>query len=144
MSALKTNAAPILLVENDPADFDSTIRSLRDADTANPIFRCERGDEALEFLNSTQSLPGLILLELDLPEMDGRQVLSEIKQCPRLKRIPVIVFTSSPRESDARLCYEHGANGYVHKPDDPAEFRRTIERLRDFWLGVATLPTDPA
>ena len=143
MRASNTKSTPILLIEDNPADYETTVRAFRGANMANPIFHCEDGDEALDFLNATQTLPGLILLDLNLPGTDGREVLTEIKQCPRLKRIPVIALTTSCSERDVRFCYENGVSSYIQKPVNLNEFRRAIQRLGDFWFEVVILPTAP-
>ena len=140
MRASKPNCATILLVEDNPADYETALRAFRSANMSNPIHRCEDGDEAIEFLNATRTLPALILLDLNLPGTDGRELLVEIKQSPRLKWIPVIALTTSASERDVRFCYENGAAGYMQKPVNLNEFRRAIQRLRDFWFEVVILP----
>ena len=139
---------PILLVEDSPEDFEATVRALRQAGLANPIYRCEDGDDALDYLyrrgNYANSVnaprPGLILLDLNLPGTDGREVLEEIKQADEFKKIPVLVLTTSTDERDIEKCYQMGANSYVKKPVDLDGFMTAIQRLKDFWFGVVILP----
>lgn len=115
---------------------------------ANPIYRCEDGDDALDYLYhrgefsdpETSPTPGVILLDLNLPGTNGRDVLEVIKQDDALKKIPVIVMTTSSDERDIEGCYKAGANSYVHKPVDFDGFIRSIQRLTDFWFEIAILP----
>lgn len=139
---------PILLVEDSPEDFETTKRAFRKAGLKNPIVLCADGDEALDFLHrrgrfadpAASPRPGLILLDLNLPGTDGRQVLEEIKSTEALKQIPVIVLTTSNDERDVAACYRAGANSYVQKPVDMDGFMRAIERLNGYWFEVVILP----
>lgn len=139
---------PILLVEDSPEDFETTERAFRKSGLNNPIFRCADGDEALDFLHrrgrysdpKKAPRPGVILLDLNLPGTDGREVLNEIKTDPDLKQIPVIVLTTSKDERDIEVCYRCGANSYIHKPVDLDGFMKAIERLNDYWFEVVILP----
>ena len=105
---------PILLVEDSPEDFETTQRAFRRSGLKNPIFRCSDGDDALDFLFRRGSYadvprPGVILLDLNLPGTDGREVLAEIKADPQLRQIPVIVLTTSSDDRDISACYSAGA-----------------------------------
>lgn len=139
---------PILLVEDSPEDFETTQRAFRKAGLKNPIVLCADGDEALDFLHrrgrfadpALAPRPGIILLDLNLPGTDGRQVLEEVKSSPELRHIPVIVLTTSSDERDVAACYRAGANSYVQKPVDMDGFMRAIERLNDYWFEVVILP----
>jgi CheY-like chemotaxis protein len=139
---------PILLVEDSPEDYETTERAFRRAGLKNPIFRCADGDEALDFLHrrgrftdpAKAPRPGVILLDLNLPGTDGREVLSEIKADPHLKQIPVIVLTTSRDDRDIEVCYRCGANSYIQKPVDIDGFMKAIERLNDYWFEVVILP----
>lgn len=139
---------PLLLVEDSPEDYEATVRALRKAGLANPIFRCEDGDEALDFLFHrgrfsaplTSPRPGLILLDLNLPGTDGREVLAAIKAHDSLRLIPVVVMTTSTDDFDVERCYQAGVNSYITKPVDLAGFFRAIQRLKDFWFEVVILP----
>ncbi len=139
---------PILLVEDSPEDFETTVRALRKAGLANPIHRCEDGEEALDFLHRRgvyadavkSPRPGLILLDLNLPGTDGREVLNDIKSAEHLRKIPVLVLTTSTDERDIDRCYQMGANSYVKKPVDFEGFLCAIQRLKEYWFGVVILP----
>ena len=144
----ETLSQPILLVEDSPEDFETTERAFRRSGLKNPIYRCADGDEALDFLHRRGQYsdpdkaprPGVILLDLNLPGTDGREVLSEIKNDPGLKQIPVIVLTTSKDERDVEVCYRCGANSYIQKPVDLDGFMKAIERLNDYWFEVVILP----
>ncbi|HVR07000.1 MAG TPA: response regulator [Thermoanaerobaculia bacterium] len=139
---------PILLVEDSPEDFETTRRAFRKSGLKNPITLCADGDEALDYLHrrgrfadpASSPRPGIILLDLNLPGTDGRQVLEEIKATENLKQIPVIVLTTSSDERDVNACYRAGANSYVQKPVDLEGFLRAVERLNDYWFEVVILP----
>lgn len=143
-----TLSQPILLVEDSPEDFETTERAFRRSGLKNPIYRCADGDAALDFLYRRGKYadpqqaprPGVILLDLNLPGTDGREVLSEIKNDPDLKQIPVIVLTTSKDERDIEVCYRCGANSYIQKPVDLEGFMQAIERLNDYWFEVVILP----
>jgi CheY-like chemotaxis protein len=139
---------PILLVEDSPEDFETTERAFRRSGLKNPIFRCSDGDEALDFLHrrggftdpAKSPRPGVILLDLNLPGTDGREVLSDIKADPALQQIPVIVLTTSSDDRDIDACYRAGASSYIQKPVDLDGFMKAIERLNDYWFEVVILP----
>lgn len=139
---------PILLVEDSPEDFETTERAFRKSGLRNPIFRCSDGDEALDYLHrrgpyadpAKSPRPGVILLDLNLPGTDGREVLSEIKADPGLKQIPVVVLTTSRDERDVDACYKAGASSYIQKPVDLDGFIKAIERLNGYWFEVVILP----
>lgn len=139
---------PVLVVEDSQEDFVATTRTLSKSGLTNPFIRCEDGDQALDFLYqrgsysdpSTAPRPAMILLDLNLPGTDGREVLSQIKQDDDLRTIPVLVFTTSTHEADIRACYSSGANSYIQKPINLAAFNSVMQRLKDFWFDVAVLP----
>jgi two-component system response regulator len=140
---------PILLVEDSPEDFETTKRAFRRSGLKNPILRCADGDEALDFLfqrgsHADAPRPGVVLLDLNLPGTDGREVLSEIKASDDLKQIPVIVLTTSSDERDVQACYKAGASSYIQKPVDVEGFMKAIERLNDYWFEVVILPKGQA
>lgn len=147
MSLIKANNL-ILLIEDSDTDYEATIRAFKRAKMSNPVKRCEDGDEALDYLfqrnqyaNSEECpRPKLILLDLNLPGVDGREVLEEIKSDQDLKNIPVIVLTTSSDPVDIQNCYDAGANSYIHKPVNLSGFFDSIQRLNDFWFEVALLP----
>lgn len=130
----------ILLVEDSAEDVETTIRALRKAGLANPIHHCADGDEALAYLRSSAARPGVVLLDLNLPGTDGREVLEVMKGDAGLRAIPVIVLTTSTDERDVHRCYQAGANSYVKKPVDLDGFLQAIQRLSDYWFEVVILP----
>jgi len=138
----------ILLVEDSPEDREATIRALQRAGLANPIHCCGTGDEALDYLfqrgpyagAAAAPRPSVVLLDLNLPGTDGREVLAEIKKTDHLKAIPVIVLTTSTDDRDIQGCYRMGANSYVKKPVDLDGFMKSIQRLKDYWFEVVVLP----
>ncbi len=139
---------PILLVEDSPEDYETTLRAFERAGVANPIYRCEDGDDALDYLfrrgqyedPANSPRPGTILLDLNMPGTDGRDVLAEVKADPVLRKIPVIVLTTSSDERDIEDCYAFGANSYVQKPVDLKGFMEAVQRLKDYWFEIAILP----
>jgi two-component system response regulator len=139
---------PILLVEDSPEDYETTKRAFHRSGLKNPIVRCSDGEEALDFLfrrgtYADATRPGVVLLDLNLPGTDGREVLIEMKADPELRQIPVIVLTTSSDERDVSACYQAGASSYIQKPVDLEGFMRAIERLNDYWFEVVILPRTP-
>ncbi len=135
----------ILLVEDSPADVRLTREALKEAKVLNELHVVQDGIEALAFLRKQGKYagsphPDLILLDLNLPKKDGREVLAEIKQDRDLKSIPVVVLTTSRAEEDVVRSYTLHANAYVTKPVDLAQFLSVIRSLEEFWLAVVTLP----
>lgn len=135
----------ILLVEDNPGDVRLTREALRDGIVQNNLSVTEDGVEALAFLRrqgkyADAPRPGLILLDLNLPRKDGRQVLAEIKSDPALRTIPVIILTTSANEEDILNAYRLHANAYIQKPVDLDQFLRVVQVLEDFWLTLAMLP----
>jgi len=139
---------PILLVEDSPEDYEATVRALRHAGLANPLLHCEDGESALDLLYQRGAYappaeaprPGVILLDLNLPGTDGRDVLADLKRDETLRWIPVIVLTTSADPRDINACYQAGANSYVHKPVDFDGLMQAIQRLKDFWFEVVIWP----
>jgi len=139
------NPIDILLVEDSPADVRLTREALKEAKVLNTLHIVEDGVAALAFLRkegqyALRSSPDLILLDLNLPKKDGREVLAEIKQDESLKRIPVVVLTTSRAEEDVVRSYNLHANAYVTKPVDLKQFLEVIRAIEAFWLAVVTLP----
>jgi len=135
----------ILLVEDNPGDVRLTKEALRDAKVLNEIFVVRDGVEAMEFLNREGSfakapIPDLILLDLNLPRKDGREVLADVKKDPKLKRIPVVVLTTSKADEDIVKSYNLHANAYITKPVDLNRFAEIIHALEEFWFTVVKLP----
>lgn len=142
-----TSIEPILIVEDSPEDFEALKRGLRKSGLANPLFHCIDGDQALAFLrregdyaNSDTPRPGLVLLDLNMPGTDGREVLKEMKSNPGLCSIPVIVLTTSSVTDDINRCYALGANSYVQKPVSINGLMEAVARITDFWFGIVLLP----
>jgi two-component system, chemotaxis family, response regulator Rcp1 len=140
--------AEILLVEDSPSDILLTRKVLADARIANRVHVVRDGVDALDFLHRRASyedapVPDLILLDLNLPRMDGREVLHEIKADPSLRQIPVIVLTTSRDEFDVLRSYELHANSYVTKPIDLTEFIDVVRSIEGYWLSIVRLPPRP-
>lgn len=144
--ATVTCTLPILLVEDSLEDYETTVRALTRARVANPILRCATGEEALAQLTAAcaddheYTLPGVVLLDLNLPGISGAEVLKRIKSDPELKAIPVIVLTTSKDDRDIEKCYVAGANSYIQKPVDFTGFLRAIQALTDYWFEIVILP----
>jgi chemotaxis family two-component system response regulator Rcp1 len=135
----------ILLVEDSPDDIVLTTEALKDGKVRNRISVVEDGEEAMTFLRREGShhqapRPDLILLDLNLPRKSGREVLAEIKSDPRLKRIPVVIMTTSSDERDVLGSYDNHANCYVTMPVDLDQFIRVVRSIESFWLTVVKLP----
>ncbi|MFK7974887.1 MAG: response regulator [Halioglobus sp.] len=148
MVATVSKSQPILIVEDSDDDYEATDRALRHSgNLLNPLLRCRNGQEALDFVyrqghyNAENApRPGLILLDLNMPGIDGREVLIRLKSDAELKDIPVIVLTTSSDERDIEECYKDGANTYITKPVELDGFFKAIERLKEYWLEIAILP----
>ncbi len=135
----------ILLVEDNPGDVLLTQEAFREGDYSPRLSVVEDGEEALQFLKRQGTFknaprPDLILLDLNLPKKDGRELLADVKQDPELHLIPVIVLTTSSAEQDIRRAYSLHANCYLTKPLDMESFLRKVRAVEDFWLNVARLP----
>lgn len=137
----------ILLIEDSPSDANLTIREFKKAKIANNLHWVEYGEAGMEFLRregeyTNAPRPDLILLDLNLPGMDGREVLMEVKSDPDFKRIPVVVLTTSADEEDVLKSYNLSANCYVTKPVDIQQFIRIVQLINDFWLAAVRLPLE--
>ena len=135
----------ILLVEDNPGDVRLTVEALRGAKVANQLHVVGDGEEAIEFLrregrHTDAPRPDIVLLDLNLPRLDGRDVLADIKADPDLAKIPIIVLTSSTAERDIQQAYELHANCYISKPVDFTEFIHAVRSLEGFWLKIVRLP----
>jgi two-component system, chemotaxis family, response regulator Rcp1 len=135
----------IFLVEDNPGDIRLTREALREGKVANTLIVASDGVEALAFLrgegkHADAPRPDLILLDLNLPRKDGREVLAEIKADPNLKRIPVVVLTTSRLEEDIIKTYDLHANCYITKPVDFDKFVSVVRTIDEFWLTVVRLP----
>ncbi|MHB1048165.1 MAG: response regulator [Thermoanaerobaculia bacterium] len=137
----------ILLVEDNPADVRLTREALKDAKVLNNLSVVMDGEEAMAFLrrqgrHAEAPRPDLILLDLNLPRKDGREVLAEVKEDESLRSIPVVILTTSKSEADILRSYDLHANCYISKPVGLEEFLRVVESIEDFWLSVVRLPSD--
>ncbi len=134
----------ILLVEDSPSDVRLIREALKETPVPVQITVAQDGVEALEYLHSTEigdsSRPDLILLDLNLPRKNGREVLAEVKSSPTLKQIPVLVMTSSRADEDIAQAYSLNANCYITKPGDLQEYINVVRAIEDFWFLTATLP----
>lgn len=144
-AANDTRSVEILLVEDNPGDARLTIEAMREAKMRNRMHVVEDGVEAMEFLRrqgrfSDAPRPNLVLLDLNMPRMDGREVLAEMKSDPDLKRIPVVVLTTSQAEEDVVRAYDLHANCYVTKPVDFEQFMKVVRQIDEFWVKIVTLP----
>jgi chemotaxis family two-component system response regulator Rcp1 len=137
----------ILLVEDSPGDADLAREALDGAKVRNNLHVVGDGEEAMAFLrrkgrHANAPRPGMVLLDLNLPKKDGREVLAEIKGDPDLKRIPVVVLTISKEEEDVLRSYDLHANCYITKPIDLAQFLKVVRSIEEFWLTIVRLPPD--
>lgn len=135
----------ILLVEDSPSDTELTIEALREAKIQNRLSHVEDGVEAMEFLGRKNAYadaprPDLILLDLNLPRKDGRELLAELKSDPDLRTIPVVVLTTSKADQDILRAYQLQANCYIAKPVDFEQFVGVVRSIEHFWLEIVTLP----
>ena len=139
----------VLVVDDSDDDYEALVRAFRTkSKIMNPLYRCEDGQQALDYLfrqgayqdPSVSVRPGIILLDLNMPGIDGHKVLAGVKGDNSLKSIPVIIMSTSDDERDIEACYRMGANTYVQKPVGSSDFYHAIQRLTDFWLDFALLP----
>lgn len=140
-------AAPIeiLLVEDDPGDVLMTREALADSKVVNNLHHVANGEDALRFLfkegdHAGAPTPDLVLLDLNLPRIDGREVLARVKADDRLRRIPVVILTTSEAEEDVLKSYDLHANAYVTKPVDFESFVHVVRQVDDFFISVVRLP----
>ena len=146
----RTQTMPsILLVEDSDEDYLAFTRALRDMAVTVSLPRCTRGEEALDYLYrrgrfadpAQAPRPALVLLDLNLPGLDGRELLTLIKGDEHLKSIPVVIVTTSHNPRDIEWCYQHGANSYQVKAIGYDQFRSAMRQLVEYWLTVCVLPT---
>ena len=135
----------ILMVEDNPGDVRLTVEALKEAKVRNNLHTVEDGVEALAFLRregryTEVPRPDLVLLDLNLPKMNGREVLAEIKEDPDLRRIPVVILTISQAEQDIVKSYNLHANCYITKPVDLDQFLEVVKSIENFWLTIVKLP----
>ncbi|GCE22511.1 response regulator [Dictyobacter kobayashii] len=140
--------ASILIVEDSDEDFFTLMRIFKKLPVAYPVTRCIRGEQTLDLLYrhgeyqhlQDDALPSLILLDLNLIGLDGRVVLARIKKHPHLRKIPVVVLTTSSNPKDIEFCYDCGANSYLLKPVHLDRFTKTMQVLISYWFDAVVLP----
>lgn len=147
MSTIESRPIEVLLVEDNPGDVRLTKEALKEGKVRNNLHVVSDGVEAIAFLRREGRYagavrPDLILLDLNLPRMDGREVLREVKSDPALLNIPIVVLTSSEAEQDIARAYELHANCYISKPVDLDQFIHVVQSIEDFWFTVVKLPAD--
>jgi chemotaxis family two-component system response regulator Rcp1 len=135
----------ILLVEDNPGDVRLMVEALKDAKVNNNLHVANNGETAMDFLRREGDyvdvpVPDLVMLDLNLPKKDGREVLAEIKEDPELKHIPVVVITTSAAEEDILKSYKLHANCYITKPVNFEQFIKVVHSIEEFWLTVVRLP----
>jgi len=143
----KREPVEILLAEDNPGDVKLTRKALEKGRLANNLYVVNDGVETMQFLRGEEPYadtprPDLVLLDLNMPRKDGREVLAEVKESEDLRRIPVVVLTSSEAEEDVIKSYEHHANAYLTKPVDFDGFIDVVGTLEEFWLQVVKLPPE--
>lgn len=145
-----TRPAHILLVEDNRMDVELTLDAFREARLSNTIYVASNGQVALDYLfgrdiyddRTAYPMPNLILVDLKLPGIDGHEVLRQIKRTPDLKRLPVIILTSSREEGDRALSYDNGANSYLVKPVSFEGFVEVIRQIEDYWFTLNVGPPE--
>ncbi len=142
------NNLSLLVIEDNEEDYFALTRIMRKLDFQYPIYHCLDGDEALDFLFQTGEYsnpeiaprPTIILIDLNLPGTDGREVIKVIKNNQQLKKIPVIVFSTSSSPQDIHICYQQGVNSYMQKPVNIKDLSRYIETFLSYWFTTVILP----
>lgn len=135
-----TTPTPLLvIIEDNDADYTALIRAMKQQKMQAHLQRCLTGDEALEYLH-THPHPHLIILDLNLPGTDGREVLKNLKQNELIKKIPVVILTTSNNPADIQYCYQWGANSYIQKPIDYNLLLKIVENIKKYWFEMALLP----
>ena len=142
------NQQPLLIIEDSDEDFTALTRMMSKANIFNPVYRCEDGEEALDFLyhegeytdKSLSPRPSLIVLDLNLPGTDGREVLAELKSDRNLQTIPIVVFSTSSNPKDIDACYRCGISGYIVKPMDTQRLNQLVQTFLAYWFNVVELP----
>ena len=148
MPRINGRAAVILLVEDDPGDQELTRRALEDGKVRNDLYIVEDGEEALDYLlrrglyqdPESSPRPDLILLDLNMPKMDGKQVLEEMKKHDDLRCLTVIVLTTSAQEEDVLRSYDLGVNSYITKPVEMSQFFKVVHAIEEYWFQIVRLP----
>lgn len=145
-----SNFPNILLIDDNEDDYEATLRGFKKNHFVSPVHWCKNGQDALDYLKlkgkyatgRNVSRPNLVLLDLNMPGIDGKRVLTQIKQDKKLCSIPVVVFTTSSDARDVEQCYSIGASTYIQKPVSFEELTKTIRTIKDYWFDVALLPSE--
>ncbi|HKB86112.1 MAG TPA: response regulator [Ignavibacteriaceae bacterium] len=140
MAILNLEPINVLLIEDNPGDIRLIQESLKENKFFAELTVISDGEEAINYLNKNDDYPDIILLDLNLPKKDGREILIEIKNNDALKSIPVVVLTSSSAEEDISKSYQNYANCFISKPVDLDNFIRVIKSIENFWLTIVKLP----
>ncbi len=139
---------PLLVIEDSDEDFATLARMITKAQVSNPVYRCEDGEEAFDYLyhegeyqdRSVSPRPSLIVLDLNLPGTDGREVLARIKQDQELQTIPVVIFSTSSNPKDVDACYRYGISGYLVKPMNTSRLNQLVKTFLEYWFQTVELP----
>jgi two-component system response regulator len=143
-----TKEVYILIAEDDADDRFLLEAAFNENNFTDKLFFVENGVEIIEFLeniiknNTDNPLPRFILLDLNMPKKDGREVLKELKQHPELKKIPIVIFSTTNNESEMRRCYELGANSYITKPNSFENLLKTVAAFTSYWNDTASIPAN--
>ncbi len=137
---MNDRAPHVMLVDDNPADIELTQEAFAESGLVAKFVAMNDCMEALEYLKSSAPAPDFILLDLNMPRMDGRQLLARIKTDDRLRTIPTVILTTSSRREDITQCYELAANSYLVKPAQWEEFLSMIQGVKKYWFGAASLP----
>ena len=141
---MNTKTLNILLVEDSQEDIDLMKEALKDSLIPSAIHAVNNGQEAMEYLkDASKEKTNLVLLDLNMPKKNGRQVLKEIKSDPVLKIIPVIILTTSRSQNDVLECYQNHCNCFICKPIDLEGFFKVVRKIEEFWFNLAELPPHP-
>jgi CheY-like chemotaxis protein len=138
---MKTVTHRLLVIEDSNEDFEALSRIMGQVSQISlDLHRCTDGDEALDFLNQTPLNPDLIILDLNLPGTDGREILVTIKQTQKLRSIPIVVLSTSSNPKDIEACYQSGVNSYMLKPMNINELKDSLRVMLDYWFKAMVLP----
>jgi CheY-like chemotaxis protein len=149
-STLTLGASPLLIVEDSDEDYSTFLRIVRECEFQRPVYRACDGEDALDYLYQRGHYgdpqiaprPAVIVMDLNLPGTDGREVIEQVKQDQSLKDIPIVVLTTSSNPRDVDSCYQFGINSYMLKPIGVPALRRTIKDFLHYWFNAIVLPTD--